>query len=193
MQLMKILFIALLVPFVTFGHGGTINEGNEKMGKTKIWCFSTVFPYEKSITIETIEKTLANANLKRSARKKNFMIYRGATWPAMSHNKCDYYYKVKSKKGKTTVYLAVSKGYDNFVTTANDADISKNIKDYLDELGHKIVNAIAIKEKEAELKQIEKKNAEINKQLEQSKKEEAEKAKELQSLKKVQTAPAPVK
>lgn len=190
---MKILFIALLVPFFTFGHGGTIKEGNEKMGKTKVWCFSTTLPFAKDVTIETIERSLAKANLKRSTRKKKFMIYRGISWRKISENKCDFYYKVKSKGGKTTIYIAVSKGYDNFVTTQNDDEIAGNIKDYLDDLEHVISHEVAIRQKEAELKKIEMKNAEANKKLEQSKKEEAERAKEIQTMKKVQTAPAPVK
>jgi hypothetical protein len=195
MKLSKLLLLALLLPYYIFAHGGgvPVKEGKVKMGKTKLWCFIAEYPYDKAITVETIEKDIQGANIKRTSRKKGFSIYRGVSWHTFSNNKGDYYYKVKNKKGKTTLYFCASKGYDNYVTSTNDAETTTKITNFLHELSHKIETAKAILEKESELKTIEKKNAEINKQLEESKKQEAQKTNEIKTLKKMQTAPAPVK
>ncbi len=193
MKLLKLLPLFLFLPLALLAQDLTIKEANVKMGKSKLWCFSTTYKYDKAITAETIEGNIERANFKRSSHKKGFNIYRGVSWPAISNTRCDYYYKVKSKKGKTTVYFSASKGYDNFVTSANDPEISGNIKTFLQNLDGQIANALAIKGKEQELKSIEEKNEVINKQLEESKKQEAAKAQELQKLKRAQAAPAPVK
>ncbi|MCF8451490.1 MAG: hypothetical protein K9G49_16580 [Taibaiella sp.] len=193
MKLLQVLLLALLIPSLIFAQEVTVKEGNVKMGKTKIWCYQATYNYDKAITIETIEADLGRANLKRTKKKKGFCIYRGVSWAEMSNNKADYIYKTKTKKGKTTVYLSASKGYDNFVTTKTEPEFAGKIIAYLNKLNGEIANTLAIRAKEQELKSIEKKNEEINKQLAESKKQEAEKAKELQNLKRVQTAPAPVK
>lgn len=191
--LQLLLFIALL-PFTTQAQNIEIKEGNAKMAKTKLWCFSTVYKYDKNIAIETIEAKIASANIKRSARKKGFSIYRGVSWPSIiPNNKADYYYKVKSKKGKTTFYFCASKGYDNYVTTTKEPELARNIITLLQTLDTDMATAASIKAKELELKSIAEKNAEINKQLEATKKQENEKAKEIEALKKKQVSPDPVK
>jgi len=191
---MRFLLIIALFPFTVSAQNIEIKEGTTKMAKTKLWCFSTVYKYDKSLAIEAIEAKLTGANIKRSARKKGFSIYRGVSWPSLIPNtKADYYYKVKSKKGKTTLYFCASKGYDNYITTTKEPELARNIINLLQTLDTDMATAAAIKTKELELKTISEKNAEINKQLEATKKQENEKAKEIDALKKKQIAPAPVK
>jgi DNA-binding transcriptional regulator GbsR (MarR family) len=100
---------------------------------------------------------------------------------------------VRGKKGKTTFYFCASKGYDNYVTTANEPELARNIVTLLQTLDTDMATAASIKAKELELKSISEKNAEINKQLEETKKQESQKAKEIDALKKKQAAPDPVK
>ncbi len=193
MKLLRVLLLAAILPLALSAQDIKIKEGNAKMGKKKLWCFSTRYAYDQKITRETMEQNLSEANIRRTSRKKGFSIYKGAYWPALSKTTCDYYYKLKGKKGKTTVYLAVSKGYDNYVTSANDAEISANIVRYLQNLQAQLAKAVLIQEKEQELLQINKKNEEADKQLMESKKQEAEKAKEIQQLRKPQRSADPVK
>lgn len=193
MRILKVILVMFLFPMLATAQEITVKEGNEKMGKTKLWCFSAVYPHDKNTTIEIMEQNIADANIKRSSRKKGFMIYKGVTWAAISNKKGDYYYKIKSKKGKTTVYLCASTGYDNYVTTKSNPEIAGGIVGYLQKMDGQIRNAIAIKQKEKELMEISEKNAEIAKQLDKTKEAKAEKAKEIEALKKQKTAPAPVK
>ncbi len=194
MKTLRLFLLIVLFPFTISAQNIEIKEGNAKMAKTKLWCFSTTYRYDKSLAIEAIEAKIASANIKRSARKKGFSIYRGVSWSSIvPNNKADYYYKVKGKKGKTTFYFCASKGYDNYVTTAKEPELAKNIITLLQTLDADMATAAAIKAKELELKSIEEKNAEINKQLEETKKQENQKAKEIEALKKKQIAPDPVK
>jgi hypothetical protein len=194
MRSLRFLLIIAFFPFTVSAQNIEIKEGSAKMAKTKLWCFSTVYKYDKSMAIEAIEAKISGANIKRSARKKGFSIYRGVSWPSViPNNKADYYYKVKGKKGKTTLYFCASKGYDNYVTTTKEPELARNIVNLLQTLDTDMATAAAIKAKELELKSINEKNAEINKQLEATKKQQSDKAKEIDALKKQQKAPDPVK
>jgi hypothetical protein len=194
MRIVRFLLLIALFPFTVSAQNIEIKEGSAKMAKTKLWCFSTTYKYDKSLAVETIEGKLASANLKRSARKKGFSIYRGVSWSTIiPNNKADYYYKVRGKKGKTTFYFCASKGYDNYVTTANEPELARNIVTLLQTLDTDMATAASIRAKELELKSISEKNADINKQLEETKKQESQKAKEIDALKKKQAAPDPVK
>ena len=63
--------------------------------------------------------------------KKNkldgFYIFNGITLPAISNQKLDMYFKVerkgKSRKEQSTIFMLVSKGYDNFISPETDAAI----------------------------------------------------------------------
>ena len=178
--------LAALFPIVLNAQEVTVSESSEKMGKEEMWCFSARYYHEEEITREVLGQRIMEAGIKKGTEKKGVSIYKGATWNDISPAKCDYYLKTHSKKRKTTVYLCVSKGYNNFVTTANDAATAANITAFLQKLEGQIVAAEAIKQKEAELKAIEEKNKEAQRELEKSKKEQAEKAGQLDDLKRGQ-------
>jgi len=184
MRIIRLLFVALLLPVLAGAQGINIKEGTIKMGKTKLQGFTATYQHPKNLVTDNMEKNIADAHLKRSSRKKGFSIYRGAAWTAISANKADYYYKVKSKKGQTMLSFAVSKGYDNYVTSVNDATLAANITRYLQNLDAQIVTNEQIKTKEGELKQIQQNNDALNKQLSESQKEQKKKNSELNTLKK---------
>jgi hypothetical protein len=186
MRTLHLILLVLLLPFSLLAQQVTVTETATKMGKKKLWCFAASYNFDKAPTKEVIEQQLSDAKLKRSARKKGFSIYKAATWPAISNTKCDYYYKTKSKKNKTTLYLSVSKGYDNYVTTANDAEVAANITRYLQNLNPQIATAISLKKNEAELKVMQQNNQEAQKKLDEAKKEQAAKAGQIQQMRKMQ-------
>jgi hypothetical protein len=193
MKLTRILLLALLLPFCVAAQDVAIKEGSAKMGKKKMWCFSARYDYGKKITKETVNEIMDNAGLRRNSHKKGVSKYKGASWSAISNSKCDYYYKLKGKKGRTTMYLAVSKGYDNFVTSTNDAEIAGNITRLLTDLQTQIATAQMIQEKEAELQKMNKENEAAKKQLKDAESQQAQKANEIKKLKEVRTSAPAVK
>ncbi|GAA4463101.1 hypothetical protein GCM10023093_10810 [Nemorincola caseinilytica] len=186
--------LVFMLPLATYAQSEVeVKEGNVKMGKKKMWAFSATYRHDKSVTAAVLDKNMEDAKLKRSSRKKGVQAYKAAQWPAVSDTRGDYYYRVRSKKGKTTVYMVASKGYDNYVTTTNDAATAAKVTQYLQRLDGQIAAQEAIQQKEVEMKQLEAKNAAMAKELEASKEAQAKKAKEVRELRATQFAPAPVK
>jgi len=157
MNLMKALFIALLLPCIANAQNVTIKEGTVKMGKTKLWSFTATYEQPKSVVIDAMESKITAANLTRDSRKKGFSIYRSAQWPAISSNKADYYYNVKHKKGKTMLSFTVSKQYNDYITSANEPEIAAHIKQYLQNLDFQMANSEKTK-KDGDAKQTAQKN-----------------------------------
>jgi len=181
------LFIALiLASFFATAQDLTISEGMESMGKTERWCFAAKYPYKKEIADAVMEKKIERAGLERNSSKKGVNTYRGATWTDINSSKCDYYYKTESRKGKTTLYFCVSKGYENYVTSSNDVGTSNNIKQYLLHLQDQMKTAVEIEEEEAKLKKMANQNADAKAELEKANKEQAEKEEKLKALKRKQ-------
>lgn len=186
MKLLKLVALILFFPFALLAQDVkdiTVNEGTVKMGKKKMACFYAEMPYSTSETKKGIEDFLNNSELKPSARKKGFVIHRGQVWLFIADTKNDYYYKVKNKKGKTILYLTVSKGYDNYVTLANDGLTASKAAFFLKKVNGHIANMLYLQQKQAEMKAIEAKKEAATQALKEVKKEEAEKSKEIQQLK----------
>jgi hypothetical protein len=194
MKLLKATLLVILFPLLAIAQNPiTVTEGSTKMGKEKMWTFSATYKYGKGYTDAAMYKNLEDAGMKRSGHKKGVSKYKAASWPAISATKGDYYYRIRTKKGKSTVYIAASKGYDNFVTGTNDEATAMKLTKYLQDLDGQIANDIAMEAKQKEIAEIAKRNEELNKELKASKEQEAQKAKELNTMRKMQTAPAPVK
>ncbi len=195
MKILRILALVILLPFTVLAQDLkdiTIKEGTLKMGKKKMPCQYAEYPFDKAHTQASIDKMMGREELKRSARKKGVNIYRGIVWTAIAPTKNDYYIKVKSKKGNTIVYLAVSKGYDNYVTLTNDPLIAGKTNYFLKKLNGQISNDIFIEKNETELKVMEAKNEQASQELKEAKKAQAEKAKEVEKLKR-HDAPNPTR
>lgn len=191
MRFLRLTLIILLLPVLALAQGVSVTEGNNKMGKKKMWTFSASYRYDKASTAIVMQQNMERAGLTKPKTKRGVKRYKGVVWNSISPNKGDYYYKVKNKKGRTTVYITASKGYDNYVTTENDAQMAGKITNYLRNLEGQIASAIAIQQKETEMQKISERNEELNKELEANKAQEAQKANEIRNMR--NTAPLEVK
>ena len=83
---------------------------------------------------EDVTADALTAKLKRSglngSKKKGITIYKGVTLSEISINKLDIYTRVEKLGIGTVVYMAASKGYDNF-TSPEDTGITNNIVTFL--------------------------------------------------------------
>lgn len=183
MRKLQLLLVLIVTSLLATAQDITINEAMVSMGKSEKWCFAAKYPYKKEVAQAAMEKNIAKAGLERSSSKKGVYTYKAALWTVISEAKCDYYYKIESKKGKTTLYFCVSKGYDNYVTSSNDVTTSNNIKQYMLHLQDQMKTALEIEAEEAKLKKMADANAETKAELEKSRKEQAEKEEKLKALK----------
>lgn len=169
-----LLTLIILLPALTYAQ--QVKEEMLKKGKDHISGYTVKYKHSKSITGETLKETLKEAGLTKAKHKKGYYVYKGETIPAISGNKNDYYYKLSGNKRKATLRFAASKGYDNFITPATDAQAAANITAFLTQLGKRIELREEIQEKQAELDKL-------NKDSDKTEKEKAKKQQEIDELK----------
>lgn len=85
---------------------------------------------------EISEDALKN-RLERSGLKDRIQrgegIYKGVVFSEISPEKLDIYTKVeKASNNSSTVYMAVSRGYDNFSNNTSDSLLIENVKSFLE-------------------------------------------------------------
>ncbi len=125
----------------------------------------------KTVLKERLEKE----GLGKMKSASGYMRYSGVVWNAVSNEKIDAYFKVDGKKGKSNITVLVSKGYDNFITSATDARSVENIKAFLNGFNDHLAayqRALDLKAQEEAVKKAEKEQKEIaerNKELQEQK------------------------
>jgi hypothetical protein len=179
------LMVALLFPLA--GHSQEVKEGKIKIGKDQKNGFIATSKYGKTQVEDAIIGTLNDAGIKKYKKKKKFYVYKEISWPAISPNKIDLYYKVSKKKHKSKIYMVVSKGYDNYVTTANDPATAGNITGFLAQIDPKVAHNEQIKAKEQEVKLANEKLVKEKEDVKKSQSEKSQKTKELHELKRTYT------
>lgn len=175
-MLITLFIVMLLCPLLA--NGQKVAEEKIKIGKTEASGFVATSKYNKTQIEEALAAELAKAGLKKPGSKKKFKTYKEVDWQAISPAKIDVYYKVAKKKRRTKVYFVVSKGYNNFVTSANDAGIAASITSFLGQVDAAAALNEEIKRKQQEVKamneKLEKEKAAIQKAEDEKRKKEQE-------------------
>lgn len=130
-----LLFTALLFAGVVSAQ---ISEGTVTMNKVERPAIVGEFNFTSEVTEAVILEDLRTKGFGKGDSNKDFKMFAGVTFPMISREKIDLYVKVmtksKSEKGKSVVYLVISKGYDNFVSGATDQAAIDSAKIYLGSL-----------------------------------------------------------
>ena len=171
----------LLFPLMSYGQ--EIKEDVIKKGKTECNGFIATSKYETSLVEEAMTQQLGNAGITKGKTKSKFHTYKDVTLAEISPNKIDIYYKVHKKKHKSVIYFIVSKGYDNYVTSGNDAAMAANINTFLGKIDATVAHNEEVRLKEEEVRQMNAKLEQQKKALENTQEEKDKKAKELNELK----------
>jgi hypothetical protein len=130
MKHIKIWFTAaaLLSGLAMYGQpsDASVMIDNENRNAVKM----TVDQPEK-ITRDALQQRFERSGLKEKARK-GVTRYKGVTLSEISPDKVDIYTKVESgPNNSSVVYMAVSRGYNNFTTSAADSSLTENVKIFL--------------------------------------------------------------
>jgi hypothetical protein len=158
----------LLLPLYTVAQ--QVNEQMVKVGKGEVTGFCAQSAYEHSIVEEAIAQKLRDAGIKTHGKKKKLYTYRGVSLPEISPNMIDLYYKVQKKKDRSKIYFIVSKGYNNYVSTATDPVIAANVISFLSKIDASIARNAEIKQKEDDIKKADEYKKQKEKELEELKK-----------------------
>ncbi|MFM2386322.1 MAG: hypothetical protein RL660_1079 [Bacteroidota bacterium] len=149
----------------------------------------------------TLKQYLEDNKISTGDKSKGVRVLKGVVWPELSPEKRDYYIKIDGKKGKSTMYLASSKGYTNFITKDADKEDFQRMIDFLtnfNKLATKYQLGLDVKAAQEEEKKAEKtyngsvKDGEdlaqelenIKKKIEENKAEQAKKQAALEEAKK---------
>jgi hypothetical protein len=84
------------------------------------------------VAVDALQQRLERSGLKEKG-KDNVWSYKGVILSEISPDKIDIYTKVEQGPNNTSVvYMAVSRGYNNFTNSAADSTITQNVKAFLE-------------------------------------------------------------
>ena len=106
-------------------------EGQVKFMKGQQNAIIADYDLPKSVVEDALRERLDKSGLGKAHSKKGFSFYEGVNWNDISADKMDVYFDVNGKGDKSTVTMLVSKGYDNFITTASDAEKVQKVEAFL--------------------------------------------------------------
>jgi hypothetical protein len=90
-----------------------------------------VIEQPENITKDALRQRMERSGLKERERS-GVVSYKGVTLSEISPDKVDIYTKVEKGPNNTSVvYMAVSRGYNNFTNTTVDSNITQNVKTFL--------------------------------------------------------------
>ncbi len=157
-----------------------VTEQTVEIGKERIPAFVATSNNKADQVKELIQADLDKGGITKHKKIKRYYTYTGIVFPAINNdNKIDLRYKVEKSRKRSTVYFIVSRGYDNYVTSATDPVVTANINKYLGGLDEAIAKMEEIRAKE---KEVAKMNKELEKQKEELRKAEEEKKKKQQEI-----------
>lgn len=141
-KLVKTGMIALLTwiatPVLTHAQAG---ETTVSYNKAQANGYVVNVEGDKEVLSASLEDHFKQTFNSKSSTSKGFKTFKGVSWPEVSTDKLDVYYKVDGRKGKNTVTLLVSKGYDNFISGTSDPQIAEGVKSFMNTIQGKTVDA----------------------------------------------------
>ena len=130
-SIFKILAVAVITCNTGFSFAQNAHEGRVKFMKGDQNAIIADYDLPKNIIEDALKERLEKAGLGKKSSEKGFMAYKGTTWAEVSPDKLDVYAKVEGKDSKSTVTMLVSKGYDNFISSASDAERVQKVQNFL--------------------------------------------------------------
>lgn len=154
--------IALITLYTT--AKAQAGEVRTTFNKTEQPAIAAEYGYDADLVDKAITDDLRQRGFGKGKSSKGYTLYQGINFNDISPDKIDLYYKVerKSKKDKdrTIITVLVSKGYDNFITSATEAKLVEATIKYVNGLQPKFVSnnlEQQIKDQEDLVKKEEKK------------------------------------
>lgn len=117
--------------FSTLLATGQARDVSLKIDKENRNAVTISVPQTEDITRSALRQQLEKSGLKKKTRN-GIDRYSGVVLSELSSDKMDIYTKVeKAINEGSNVYIAVSRGYNNFTNQADDSIITENVKTFL--------------------------------------------------------------
>lgn len=128
---MKQIFSAIAMLVVCSYVIGQAVPVSTKIEKTNRNAVMITISQPLKLTIDALQEKLLRAGLDEKVRR-GAASYKGVTLSEISNDKIDLYTKVESGPNNTSVvYMAVSKGYNNFTSSGTDSLLTENVISFL--------------------------------------------------------------
>ncbi|HLY68645.1 MAG TPA: hypothetical protein VKR53_02880 [Puia sp.] len=129
-KIKKVLLTALLISptLIIFAQSSPVSTMIEKENRDAVMI---EIKQPVDITTAALQQKLQRAGLNEKV-KKGVASYKGVVLSEISKDKIDVYTKVESGPNNTSlVYMAVSKGYNNFTSSDADSVITQHVEAFL--------------------------------------------------------------
>jgi hypothetical protein len=130
----SLLFLSALLYCSAFAQTHTATVDYQKVSREAL---VNEVNYSDNTVSGAIEENMRKNGVKGKS-SKGFIVYKGIAIPELGSGSYDLYFSVdrKSKKEKeiSSITMMISKGEDNFITSASDPEIMSKAKTYLDNL-----------------------------------------------------------
>lgn len=161
---MKTLFTMFVLLGISAFAFSQVKDGTVALNKIDRPAVIGEYEYEASIVEAVILEDMKYQGFGKGDGFKGFQKYAGILFTNLSSEKIDFYFKVdpksKKEKDKSIVYVVISKGYDNFVSSSSDPAIIEATKQYLsgliDKFGQQKIK-LAIEEQKEIVEKADKK------------------------------------
>lgn len=122
---------AFLLAAANVSYAQNAHEGRVSFMKGDQNAVVAEYDLPKNVVEDALKQRFEKAGLSKRSTEKGFMAYKGATWTEVSPDKVDVYAKVEGKGAVSTITVLVSKGYDNFISSASDPEKVQNVQAFL--------------------------------------------------------------
>lgn len=130
MKKRMILFLSICFMIGQMAFSQSVKESVEPFQKGRQPSFSIKLDYSQKIVEKALEERLKKDKQKGKS-SKGFMAYMQADYPTICDSKCDFYTKVTGNKKSATIFIFISKGYQNFISSGDDEDTAEKVKEFL--------------------------------------------------------------
>ena len=109
-----------------------ISVGTASIAKVNRPCIIAGYTMPSDIIRDALADKLKKSKISKGSKVRGgFRVYKGVSIPEISDDKIDVYTRITGKKDKSTLYVAVSLGYDNFVSPETDSQMVEKVKAYI--------------------------------------------------------------
>jgi DNA repair exonuclease SbcCD ATPase subunit len=129
----QILCLAIILLAGLHSFAQDIKEGTTELNKVSQPCIIASYAMSYDVVEGALLKKMSDAKYSKPSKTKDgFKMYKGINIPDIMNATLDYYIKIEDKKPNATLYMLISRGYDNFLKRESaDSVAIENAKLYL--------------------------------------------------------------
>lgn len=132
MKQIKTILLSAVFLFTVLFSFGQASEASVMIDKENRHAVTIVVDQPESATREALKMRLERSGLKVRATD-GVAKYKGVILSEISSEKVDIYTKVEpGPNNSSVVYMAVSRGYNNYTNSKSDSGINQNVKTFLE-------------------------------------------------------------